>query len=160
MKHTLAVLVLIVVSFQALAQSETYQTIHAKFKGGADVVSFGASGFLARTVLWIAGEHDFRDAIEEVRSFRFITIPMTAFAEQRVTVDGMHRLIINNYFSELARVSDHGDEVSVYLQTKKKKKDNRYLIVVEEDSDVVVLEILGNIDLDKLNSATQTAFNK
>lgn len=160
MKHTLAVLILVAVVFQAQGQSETYRTIHSKFKGGDDVVSFGASGFLARTVLWIAGEHDFRDAIEDIRSFRFITIPKPAFAEQRVTVDGMHKLIINNYFSELARVNDHGDEVSIYLQTNKKKKDNRYLIVVEEDRDVVVLEILGNIDLDKLNSATQTAFNK
>ncbi|HYG03794.1 MAG TPA: DUF4252 domain-containing protein [Chryseosolibacter sp.] len=159
MKKIIAVIILLTIVLQAKAQSDSYSTIKAKFKGEEDVVSFGASGLLARTVLWIAGEHDFKDAIQDVRGFKFITIPKKAFANEKVSVNGMRKLIADDNFEELTRVKDHGDDVSVYLQ-KDRKKNSRYLVVIEENTEVVVLEIVGNIDLHKLKAASHTAYNK
>jgi hypothetical protein len=132
----------------AHAQSESFVTLKNKFSGVENVHSFSTSGFLARTALWLAGEHEFNDAVKEIRNVRFITIPKTAFAEQQVTLNGFKKIVRRDSYQELACVRDHGDEVTLYIQTATRSKTNRYLVLVDNDNDVVAIEIKGYIDPD------------
>lgn len=128
------------------AQSNSYQALREKFRGEKEVIALHASGSIARTILWVAGENDFKDAIEDVKDIRFIVIPKSAFRANDVSVDGFKKIAKKDAFEELARVKDHGDDVTLMMQTSYKQKHNRYLLVVESDDEVVVMEIKGYID--------------
>lgn len=129
-----------------IAQSNSYQTLREKFRGEKDVLALHASGSLARTILWLAGEKDFKEAMEDVKDIRFIVIPKSAFKANQVTLAGFKKIAAKDSYEELARVSDHGDDVTLMIQTSYKEKHNRYLLLVESDSEVVVMEIKGYID--------------
>jgi hypothetical protein len=147
MKSATLTLVFLLLSFTFVAaQSESFQTLKDKFTGSDNVHSFATSGFFARTVLWMAGEHDFNKAVRDIRSIRLITIPKVAFSEQDVTLNGFKKVVRKDSFQELANVSDHGDEVTLFMQPATKNKSNRYLLLVDGDSEVVAIEIKGYID--------------
>lgn len=143
---TTSVAILTLTVSTAFAQSNSYQTLREKFRGEKDVVALHASGSVARTILWVAGEKDFKDAIEDVKDIRFIVIPKRAFRANSVSLEGFKKIAAKDAFEEVARVKDHGDDVTLMLQTSYKQKHNRYLVVVESDSEVVVMEIKGYID--------------
>jgi hypothetical protein len=143
---TTSAALLIITASTAFAQSNSYHALREKFRGEKDVVALHASGSLARTILWVAGEKDFKDAIEDVKDIRFIVIPKRAFRANDVSLDGFKKIAKKDSFEEVARVRDHGDDVTLLLQTSYKQKHNRYLVVVESDSEVVVMEIKGYID--------------
>ena len=141
---SVAILTLTVVT--TFAQSTSYQALREKFRGEQNVVAMHTSGSLARAILWFAGEHDFREAIEDVKDIRFIVIPKKAFRSNDVSVAGFKKIASKDSFEEIARVKDHGDDVTLMMQTSYKEKHNRYLVVVENDDEVVVMEIKGYID--------------
>lgn len=140
----------LLLSSTAIAQSNSFQALREKFRGERDVVALHASGSFARTILWIAGEKDFKDAISDVDDIRFIVIPKKAFRANAVSLNGFKKIAREDAFEELARVNDHGDDVTLMMQTSYSKKhdtkDNRYLVVVESSNEVVVMEIKGYID--------------
>jgi hypothetical protein len=134
----------------AVAQSNSYHALREKFRGERDVIALHASGGFARTILRIAGERDFKDAIGDVDDIRFIVIPKRAFRANDVTLKGFKKIAREDSFEEIARVKDHGDDVTLMMQTsytrKHEPKDNRYLLLIESGHEVVVMEIKGYID--------------
>jgi hypothetical protein len=152
MKLTIATLVLLTAFAScALAQSKSYRLLREKFSGSQNVYSIRTSGFMARTVLWMAGEREYNEAIRDVHSVRLIVIPKDAFRKQNVTLAGFKEVTKKDGFEELTHVRDHGDDVTILLQTPSRKNpDNRYLLLVEENDQVVAIEIRGYIDPDRL----------
>ena len=144
-----SVILFVTVSSGLSAQSDSFMTLKNHFEGEEDVYSFKVSGFLCRTVLWMAGEWEFRDAISEVTSIRLITIPGKNFTQQELSVSGFRMYLGEDHFESLASIKDHGDNVEIYLQQTRNRKD-RYLVLVEEASEVTVIEIKGHIDIQKL----------
>ncbi|HET9487694.1 MAG TPA: DUF4252 domain-containing protein [Chryseosolibacter sp.] len=156
MKHSTILLVVFLAAVStSLAQSHSFRALENKFSSADEVYSFETSGFLARTVLWLAGEHEFNRAIKKVKNIRLITIPKSAFAEQGLSVEGFTKVLNNDAFHELANARDHGDHVVVYLQTLKNSSNNRYFVLIDNPDEVVAVEIKGHIDITLLNNKGQ-----
>jgi hypothetical protein len=143
-----AVLLILLTSTSLLAQSDSYHALREKFRGERDVIALHASGAFARTILWVAGEKDFKDAIGDVDDIRFIVIPKRAFRANDVSLNGFKKIAREDSFEEVARVKDHGDDVTLMMQTSysNKHNENRYLVVVDSNEEVVVMEIKGYVD--------------
>ena len=150
---------LLIASASAFAQSESFIALKDKFAGEHDVHHFAVSGVFARSILWMADEREFYNAIKEVKTIRFIVIPREAFKAQDVTVSGFKKVLMKDGFEELARVKDNGDDVTFYLQSSPKKKD-RYFVIVEENDEIVAMEIRGYIDPEFILANQPVAFNK
>jgi hypothetical protein len=140
------VTLLVLLTTALVAQSNSYQALREKFRGEKDVVAVSAPGNIARTILWFAGEGQFKEAIDEVKNIRLIVIPKKAFRANNVSLKGFKNVAKKDSFEEVVRVKDHGDDVTLMMQTSYKQKHNRYLLLVEGDDEVVVMEILGYID--------------
>jgi hypothetical protein len=155
MRSAAFLIVLLFCATCSLAQSKTFKTLQSRFRDHEDVFHFSASGLFARTAMRFAGEHEFRKAIRDVRSVRFISVPAEAFVKENVTVKGLKKLAVTDSFEELVSVTDHGDEVTVFLKEGKKKKYNRYFVVVDNMEEVLAIELKGFIDADMMrkNSA-------
>lgn len=139
------------IAFGLSAQSDSFLTLKDHFEGEEDVHSIKISGFLARTVLWVAGEWEFRDAISEVRNIRMINIPRKNFSQQELSVPGFRMFLEDDHFESLAKVKEKGSNVEIFLQ-KTRNREDRYLVLVEEDDEVTVIELKGRIDIQKLKS--------
>ncbi|NJM26383.1 MAG: DUF4252 domain-containing protein [Bacteroidia bacterium] len=77
------------------------------------------SGFLARGVLRIAGEHYYVKAIRDVKQIRVITVPQAEFRAHGLTIDGFKKFVLKDAFEEVGSVRDHGDLVTLYMQGDK-----------------------------------------
>jgi len=139
----------LVITTSALTQSKSFLTLKEKFSNGKDVYSFSTSGLFARTILWMAGEHEFNDAIKSIKNISLITVPKSAFKSEGVTVSGFKKVLREDSFEELVRVKDHGDDVTMYIKPTQ-NRNNRYIILVEEYDEVVVIELKGYVDPDFL----------
>ena len=128
------------------AQSESFQILKSKFSDHDDVCAFSMSGFFARTVLWMAGEHDFNHGIKEIRSVHMITIPKSAFDKEHVTLNGFKKVASRDSYQELLQIRDHGDDVTLLIQHATKNRGSRYLFLVDSDNEVVAIEVKGIID--------------
>jgi hypothetical protein len=146
MKKIIASLLLIAIVAGAHGQSKSYRILREKFQGNPNVFSFSTSGFLARTALWMAGEHDYTEAVKDVQKVRLTVVPESAFKANRVTLGGFKKIAKKDGFEELARVKDHGDDVTLLLQSPSGKKANRYLLLVDSNSEIVIIEITGYVD--------------
>lgn len=156
----LCTIFLVAGTLSALAQSETYSLMRENFRGEENVVALGASGFLAKTALWISGEHEFRNAIEDVKNIRLIVVPLQAFKNEGVSVKGLKKLLATDRFEEVARVRERGDDISIFLQSRPGRKDNRYFILIEEKHEVVAIELTGYINPDDLSDLSKTEYSK
>ena len=146
MKSITTLVAILLFSAAGFAQSKSFVTLKQKFSGHKNVHSFHASGLLARIILLTAGEHEFLNAVKDIRSIRMIVIPRSAFRAQGVTPRGFIKLAKDDAFQELANVRDHGDDVTLLMQSPGKGKDNRYLLLVDNKSEVVAIEVKGYID--------------
>ena len=153
MKRTVvfAVFLLAAIS-ESGAQSESFRTLEKKFSSDENVFTFSTSGVFARAVLWLAGEHEFKSAIKQVKNIRLITIPATAFGQNKVSVTGFKKIVAEDAYEELALVRDRGEEVTLYVQSLKNSSFNRYLILIDNPEEVVAVEIKGYIDPSLLNN--------
>lgn len=133
-------------SVACLAQSKSFVSLKEKFSGDKDVYSLQASGFLARVILRMAGEHEFYDAVKDVRNVRLIVIPQDAFRRKSVTLSGFKKFTKKDSFQELAHVRDHGDRVTLLMQSSVSKRDNRYLVLIDNNNEVIAIEVKGYID--------------
>jgi hypothetical protein len=131
------------------AQSNSFLAFGEKFSDQNDVHHFRTNGFLARSVIWMAGEHEFTRAIRSVRSIDLIVVPKSAFSREDVTVSGFKKVLKKDSFDELARVTDHGDDVTLYARSTQ-SRNSRYIILIEQSDEVVLIELEGNIDPDLL----------
>lgn len=147
MKKTFAFVVLFtIVATAGHSQSKSYRILREKFQGTPNVFAFSTSGFLARTVLWMAGENEFLDAIEDVRKVRVSVIPQSAFKANDVSVAGFKKLAKKDGFEELAHVKEGGDDLTLLIQSPESKKENRYLLIADGDEETVIMEITGYVD--------------
>jgi|GEM_PF-6469661 len=146
MKSFTLIFIFAVCAGHVAAQSKTFSTLRNKFSGHENVFHFKVSGFFARTAMKIAGEHEFGKAIVEMRSARFISIPKEAFDKENVSVKGLKKLVLTDSFQQLASISGHGDEVTLYLREGRNKKHNQYLVLVNSIDHVLAVEIKGFID--------------
>ena len=80
-----------------------------------------------------------------------MSIPMSAFAENHVSVGGFKEVILKDQYNQLAQVRENHEEVTVYIQSPKTSSLNRYLILIHNPEEVVAVELKGYIDADALN---------
>lgn len=159
MKTTILTVILLITALcTAHSQSNSFETLKNNFSDEENVISFSASGFLARTVLWMAGEKEFTRAIKQIKTVRFITIPQKAFEAKALSVRGFKKILKDDDYEELALFRDKSDQVSVYLQSDKKRTLNRYFILIENLHDVVAVEIKGFMDPNLLQSKTELSY--
>ena len=135
-------------------QSNSFQTLKNNFIDQPDVHSFNVNGFFCRMVLGMAGEWDFKEAINDVDQIRLITIPTEEFKALGLSVNGFKKLLKKDSFEELASIRDNGDDVNFYLQSTGKK--NKYMILIQEPDEVVVIEMKGDIDINLLMEKDKT----
>jgi hypothetical protein len=146
---TAAFMLSLFASSTAFSQSDSFLTLQEKFSEHHEVCSFSTSGFLGGALFWLAGEHEFYDAIKRVKRLSLITIPRESFRYENVSVTGFKKIVRGDAFEELTSVKDQGDEVTIYMKPTQ-SKNNRYMILVEEEDNVVVIELTGYIDPDFL----------
>jgi Domain of unknown function (DUF4252) len=147
MRKITTCIVLCVVAHCVSAQSNSFQTFREKFSDGEDVHHFSTNGFLARTVLWMAGEHEFNSAIKSIRSINLMSVPKSAFRQEEVTVRGFKKVLREDAFEELTRIKDHSDDVTLYIRSTQ-SRNNRYIILIEQSDQVVLIEMTGYVDQD------------
>lgn len=146
MRSSLIIIVLILFTISSASSQHTaFQTLKNKFKGEENVVTLSSSGFMVRTILLLAGAHDFRKAIKEVDRLRLITIPKAEFEHQRVSVNGFKKVLYKNDYEMLGSTIDHGDRVTLYLQSGEKHHEH-YFLLVENPNEVIAIEIKGEVD--------------
>jgi hypothetical protein len=153
-KPILLIATLLMMIHIAGAQSKTFKTLRHKFGDAENVHSFSASGFWARTILWMAGEHEFKDAIEHLDDVRVITIPSENFRKANVTPGGLKKLVLTDAYEEMLVVKEHGDEITFYIQ-EGDDRNNRYFLLVDGATEVVAIEFEGFIDVDKISKHTK-----
>jgi hypothetical protein len=146
MKKPIILLVFILFAGQAIAQSDSYLTLKDTFKGGDDVFSISVNGMLCRTALRLADEHEFCDAITDIKNIRVIVVPATEFRRKDLSVAGFKKILSEDSFKELATVRDNGDDVSIFLQENSKNRD-RYFFLIDEGDEVIALEMKGSLDM-------------
>lgn len=133
----------------AFGQSNSYQAMKETFIGGEDVHAFSVNGFFARAVFSLADEHQFREAITDVKSIKLITVPKLEFKSKGLTVDGFKKLLKADSFQELVFVRDNGSDATFFLQENGRNKD-RYFILIEENDEVIRIEMKGSVDMSVL----------
>lgn len=149
-KYLLSFVLVTITYSSILAQSRSYNALKDNFKGQPDVHSFSVSGWFGRMVLNMAGEEEVRNAIQELKHVRLITIPRQEFSNQNLTMKGFKLLMKHDGFEDLAQIIDGGEIVSIFVQEGKSRPHNRYLMLIEEPSEIVAIELTGYLDPAKL----------
>lgn len=145
-------------ALQAFAQSNSYRTLKNKFEDSPDVHSFSVGGWACRLIFSIAGEYEFKKAVEDVQHIRLITIPKREFEAKEVSINGFKKLLLQDSYQQLANIRDNGEDVTIYLRESGNKK-NYYFVLVEEEKEVVAIELKGYINPDALKDKN-LALNK
>lgn len=146
LRYLLSLLFVVTFAFGASAQSRSYNALKDNFKDQPDVHSFSVNGWFGRMILNMAGENEVRNAIQELKHVRLITIPRHEFNNRNLTVNGFKSLMKQDGFEDLAQIKDQGDVVSIFIQEGKIKTNNRYLMLIEESTEIVAIELTGYLD--------------
>lgn len=147
----------VLVAVQTFSQSNSYRTLKNKFNDSPDVHSFSVSGWACKLIFSIAGEYEFKKAVEDIQHIRLITIPKREFETKEVTIKGFKRLLLQDSYEQLAHFRDSGEDVTIYLRESGNKK-NYYFVLVEEEREIVAIELKGYINPDALKDKN-LAFN-
>ena len=129
----------------SFSQSDSFIALREKFAYHKDVYTFSSSAFLGGALFWMAGEHEFYDAIKNIKRVGFVIVPREAFRRENVSVAGFKSVIRQDSFYELAHMKEHGDLITFYMKSTE-SKNNRYMILVEDHENVVAIELTGYID--------------
>jgi hypothetical protein len=150
----------LLITTSGYSQSDSFIALKEKFAYHHDVYSFSTSAFLGGTLLKLAGEHEFYDAVKSIKRISVIAIPKDAFRHEDVSVSGFKKIMHRDSFHELARMKDNGDVVTFYMRPTE-TKNNRYMILVEDSDNVVAIELTGYIDPEfLLNCESQSTKEK
>ena len=141
------------------SQSDSFLTLKEKFAYDEDVFSFSTSTFLAGSLIKLAGEHEFYDAVKRVKRISVITIPRESFRREEVSVSGFKKIMRKDSFKELARMKEDGDIITFYMKSTE-SMNNRYMILVEESDNVVAIELTGYIDPEFLLKCESQSFKE
>ena len=136
-------------STEASSQSDSFIALREKFAYHKDVYTFSSSAFLGGALFWMAGEHEFYDAIKNIERIGFVIVPRESFRRENVSLAGFKNVIRQDSFYELARVKEHGDLITFYMKSTE-SKNNRYMILVEDHENVIAIELTGYIDPEHL----------
>lgn len=146
MKTIAAGFILAFISFNpAFSQSDSFIALREKFAYHKDVFTFSTSAFLGGALFRMAGEHEFYDAIKNVKRVGFVIVPREAFRRENVSIAGFKNVIRQDSFYELAQAKESGDIITFYMKSTE-SKNNRYMILVEEEENIVAIELTGYID--------------
>lgn len=152
------ILSLVMVS-TGFSQSDSFMALKEKFAYHHDAFSFSTSAFWGGAIVWLAGEHEFYDAIKQVKRISLISVPKDAFKSEHVTVAGFKKVLRNDSFQELARMRENGDVITFYLKSTE-MKNSRYMILVEDAQNVIAIELTGYIDPEFLLKCERHSFNE
>lgn len=141
---TIFALVFTIVSFTTFAQSESFLTFKESLDDAENVVSLKVDGFVLKTALWLSGDSDFKEEFGEVRSVRFIVVPMEELNKRKLKVSGFKKVLRNDHFEEMVSASEEGDRITVYMQERGNK--NLYFVLIEGEDEIAAIEIKGNLD--------------
>ena len=156
-RFTIVVVILLFSAFQGQAQSKSFEILKEQFKDAEDVHSFSIGGFFCRTVLWMVGEEDFRDAIKELNHLRMITIPKENFRERKLTLNGFRKVLQSDHFVSLGTVKEDGEHLEIFLQENGNNR-KRYFVLVEDADEIIGIEMKGEIDLNKLSPQKEVLY--
>ncbi|MGC3943900.1 MAG: DUF4252 domain-containing protein [Chryseolinea sp.] len=131
---------------ESVAQSQSFQTFKNKFAGEEDVHCFNVSGFVVRSVLGMAGEHEAKEAVRGIHKVRLAVVPRDAFEAQNVSVKGFRRILHQDNFDEMMSFRENGDAVTVFSNSPSHHNDQCYMMLVESDDEIVLIEILGHVN--------------
>lgn len=148
MKKSIIIAVLAISSFGTYAQSTSYKALLAKFKGKEDVHAFKVSGFICRAILSFSNSSDnevLKQMTKDIRQVRLIVIPTAEFERQNLSLTSFRNYLKKDSFNELMMVKDQGDKVWIY-QREDDGKNSRYFLLVEEPTEVVAVEMIGEVD--------------
>ena len=148
-KYFSLVAISLFIAISTSAQSDSYRTLKDTFKGGDDVFSISVNGALCRTALRLADEHEFCDAITDIKNIRVIVIPVAEFRRKDLSVAGFKKILKEDSFKELATVRDHDDDVCIFLQENNHEHD-RYFFLIDDDDEVIAIEMKGDLDMNKI----------
>jgi hypothetical protein len=148
MKSIITIL-FITISSLAVAQSKSFSTLREKFVEADDVSSVRVSGFVLKTILWMAGETEWSDDFGKVKSVRVINIPQREFKERNLTPGGFKKVLAKDSFEEMASTLDNGERLTIYLKDRDQRSD-LYFLLVENNSEVTAIEIRGELDPKKI----------
>ena len=127
------------------SQSDSFIALKEKFAYHQDAYSFSTSAFWGGALVWLAGEHEFYDAIKQIKQISLISVPKAAFRYEEVTVAGFKKVVRQDSFQELAHMKENGDVITFYMKSTG-SKNNRYMILVEDSDNLIAIELTGYID--------------
>ena len=139
------VILSLAIATTGFSQSDSFIALKEKFAYHHDAFSFSSSSFLGGALFWLAGEHEFYNAIKEVKRISFMSVPKDAFRAEDVSIAGFKKVVREDSFQELAHVRDNGDLITFYLKSTG-SKNNRYMILVEDSENLIAIELTGYID--------------
>jgi hypothetical protein len=140
------------ISSLSFAQSNSFQSLKDNFSDGENVISMSFGGLVMRTALWIMGDeedNEWMEDIENVRQLRFINIPKEEFLKKGLKLNSFKKYVMKDGFEQLLTVRDNGEDVQFFMQEGSKNR-NRYLVIAEQEDEVTVFELTGYIDIEKL----------
>jgi hypothetical protein len=149
----------LVFSTTAFSQSDSFIALREKFAYHRDVFTFSTSAFFGTALFRMAGEHEFYDAIKDVKRIGFIIVPKDAFRREHVSIAGFKNVIRQDSFYELAKLREHGDIITFYMKSTG-NKNNRYMILVEDSDNVIAIELTGYIDPEFLLNCESHSYEK
>jgi Domain of unknown function (DUF4252) len=143
----LIILVFVLSTASAFAQSRSFQALQAKFQGKKNVHAFSVNGMLCRIILkaTTANDEALQELTRNIRHVRIIVIPQDEFVRQQASLSSFKSYMKKDEFEELIMVKKHHDHVSLYRR-EDDKKNPRYFLLVEEPDQVVAVEMRGDID--------------
>lgn len=151
MKAKLITLFFMVLAGTSYSQSSSFDVLREKFIDTNNVHAISVGGFFCRTVMWMAGENDLREAVQDLKHVRMITIPQQNFSQQKVSLAGFKKVLKSDRFESVAAVSEPHERVEIFLQ-QRSLHDDRYFVLVENSNEVVAIELMGKIDIAKFKS--------
>jgi hypothetical protein len=139
------IILLLAIATTGFSQSDSFIALREKFAYHQDAYSFTTSAFLGGALFWLAGEHEFYDAIKQIKRISLISIPKDAFRNENVSIAGFKKVVRQDSFQELAHIKDNGDLITFYMKSTG-SKNNRYMILVEDSENLIAIELTGYID--------------
>lgn len=151
MKAKLTLAFIILLAGTSYGQSSSFELLRDKFIDTENVQAISVGGFFCRTVMWMTGEDELREAIQELKHVRMITIPKQNFRQQKLSLAGFKKVLQSDRFESIAAIAEPDEKVEVFMQQTDSRTD-RYFVLVEDNNEVVAIELKGKIDVAKLKS--------
>lgn len=140
------------------AQSSSFGTLKSKFSGHEEVQSIKVGTFFLKTALLLANESD-EEVLQDIRSVRILTVPHRELEAMQLSLNGyIRKVVVPDGFEELMNFREDGTHTRIY-QKQRNENSNYYLILNDEESSITAIEIVGNVDVNKLINTRNKTIN-